>query len=68
MSKVVCSLSKYWEAHYWDCQENPLPELEKVIRNSFPTMVEARITVERDSDSDSDDSENVQCRDRTFKF
>lgn len=33
-------------AHFWDCEENPLPELQGIIKSRFPSLVEARITLE----------------------
>ncbi|RYP47188.1 hypothetical protein DL768_006713 [Monosporascus sp. mg162] len=37
--------SRYFVAQFWDLEEDPLPELESVIRKNFPTLQKARIQV-----------------------
>ena len=44
-------------AHFWDCEENPLPELQGVIKSRFPSLVEALITLEGGPNEEDGDTE-----------
>ena len=54
---VERSPCKYWTAHFWNCEENPLPELQSIIKSRFPSLVEVRITLEGGPNEDEVDIE-----------